>query len=1515
MNALASLMQIMSLSRVPPIMSVRSNLDSGIFEYSQHSAISTNVEIMFEFIIENLFHSFEVSYQQGSDAMVQLESTEVVNMSQVSVEITKVEDVTFKINASTTSATLPEVSYIVDKDSIYDVTPVFSQLEDVSAVVNYNLFETDNNEESHQVSTLTVTFESILGHDVTVKYTQNNAGINAEPVTKIATVTGSSAESNQVTAKFALAYKTPVTFELSAVAVRNNEEVPGTFDHQDLTSLSVQDITPVLPVLLNVAKPANEGTFSLPQGKLVEYNRFSVKKRNLNLNFAYSLTGILSSFVVSYEQLVGTELLVLSVRVEAPISGTEIQLFDVSPQSMNAMHFTITATDANGVNQQLTVPNAELEITSSEIYDSAADVLPTMLAWTDSRLYTAETGNRIAIVQNTSPQLAPTQTVSFSELDINASEFSTDASAAVNEAVGKYLDGRGIDDQHFGFTYLDEFNATGSYATIHRPAHYVNWVGLKVGSDHLQQHNNDPKKTRKTASSGGGWEAYYLVDYGTHWLIQMGTDGPRFHMPHSTRLAGTTWSGGDGNGGLLYFLGIGWMYIYAVGGDTVQHLSVTASSDVTFAASDDETGKQRWIFEQSETEGWYTIEISGGISEVDSNLRKYLSVGQDTGKAPYVNMWHADDGSGRQRWLLKKGDGDWYNIEIVGGVSGGYKFLSTDENGSFILSDVDDGTGKQRWNVTYGQLTGVSKSKAMQFKRDGNYLSPIYSYYVAHKQDIPRSIPDFTAASDLVDFGALMKYNTYTGHSNTITLTFVSDVEEWFSSFSVSYKALSASSTSSFASARVPIVDDISGKQIEVSGIFLNEGPGVEIQITATGANSITDTQTYTYDTRPDFVAGQLKWTGGRLFTEEPEGSGSTVEIVPNSSSRLQPTQTVSFSDLEINASEFSTDASAAVKKAVAQYLDGLGIDDQHLGFTYQNEFNAEGSYATIHRPAHYVNWVGLKVGNHHLQQHNSDHKKTQTTSSSEGGWEAYYLVDYGTHWLIQMGTDGPRFHMPHRTRLAGTTWSGGDGSGGSLYFLGKGSKICDSMMGSYLSVNASSVTLANMPSDGNEQSWALAKDATADWYSIISLHTNNYLSVDEDSNVILSDADDGTGRQRWVLNETEPDSFGVVFSAIEISGGVIGSSKYLSLSQDFSSLTLSDTDANGMWVVEDAKLTGVRKESAMHFHRNGNYLIPVHTYLTGTVKISEMQFPSSETDKFFHHNTLPRNVGKLWFQKSTSGTRNAYGRHMLIPVVIIGTSRPPPETTHHVFHLVEKMNVHVSNQHITITGIEHTYDLSVEIPQAIQVFEKMVIAIYFNLWIAAEHYPDGAADKFDITFFVRGMHRADVHRIPDPDSGEQLDAYALLNSDGSGDTKNKLWQTNSQIQNATAPYYSTPHANSKAELWALKSNYDYTDFQHNVHSSNTAVYWQHANDGNRSIWDSYTHDVGNPHYQYLENRDMDIWSRTPSAAKHISQISQQERIKSFIENHWMPRYQVSDSDPDVLEFEPSTSSYEYPGQ
>lgn len=108
---------------------------------------------------------------------------------------------------------------------------------------------------------------------------------------------------------------------------------------------------------------------------------------------------------------------------------------------------------------------------------------------------------------------------------------------------------------------------------------------------------------------------------------------------------------------------------------------------------DDGSGRQRWSLEQIDTGAipTYHIVVRGGIT----SDRRYLSCTPDGLK---VDLWHEDDGSGRQQWTFNKIGTQLYQITVAGGIDGDRRYLSCTPDGLTVdLWSADDASGRQQW--------------------------------------------------------------------------------------------------------------------------------------------------------------------------------------------------------------------------------------------------------------------------------------------------------------------------------------------------------------------------------------------------------------------------------------------------------------------------------------------------------------------------------------------------------------------------------------------------------------------------------------------------------------------------------------------------------------------------------------------------------------------------------------------------------------------------------------------------
>jgi len=105
---------------------------------------------------------------------------------------------------------------------------------------------------------------------------------------------------------------------------------------------------------------------------------------------------------------------------------------------------------------------------------------------------------------------------------------------------------------------------------------------------------------------------------------------------------------------------------------------------------------QKWEFVKA-GDDWYNILLTGGMNS-RANVRQdnaYMSTNHD---GSVVDLWHDDDGSGRQRWKITKDKDGYFTITVGGGVSGDRKYLSTTANGDKV--DLWKAVGdRQKWKL------------------------------------------------------------------------------------------------------------------------------------------------------------------------------------------------------------------------------------------------------------------------------------------------------------------------------------------------------------------------------------------------------------------------------------------------------------------------------------------------------------------------------------------------------------------------------------------------------------------------------------------------------------------------------------------------------------------------------------------------------------------------------------------------------------------------------------------------
>ncbi|CAJ1414630.1 unnamed protein product [Effrenium voratum] len=106
---------------------------------------------------------------------------------------------------------------------------------------------------------------------------------------------------------------------------------------------------------------------------------------------------------------------------------------------------------------------------------------------------------------------------------------------------------------------------------------------------------------------------------------------------------------------------------------------------------DDLSGRQRWVISKGKG-NWYYIRVLGGTTK----RKTYLSSSK-YGKKVFLH--DRDDRSGRQRWKIRP-FGTAYQISVLGGVRGKRRLLSTNTGGTKVaLWTKDDDSGRQRWNI------------------------------------------------------------------------------------------------------------------------------------------------------------------------------------------------------------------------------------------------------------------------------------------------------------------------------------------------------------------------------------------------------------------------------------------------------------------------------------------------------------------------------------------------------------------------------------------------------------------------------------------------------------------------------------------------------------------------------------------------------------------------------------------------------------------------------------------------
>merc|ERR1719265_2609144 len=150
----------------------------------------------------------------------------------------------------------------------------------------------------------------------------------------------------------------------------------------------------------------------------------------------------------------------------------------------------------------------------------------------------------------------------------------------------------------------------------------------------------------------------------------------------------------------------------------MKYLSAEITKDTDLWYTDDGSGRQVWIIGNCTaddcTNGEKIIKVFAGFDYGIFNALDFTADQVFLSVNPYtdnVGLWHEDDGSGRQRWLIEpcqdSGCGpDEVHIKVAGGTHKGLTdwglpiYLSSSKHGIQIDCHwEDDGSGRQRWKI------------------------------------------------------------------------------------------------------------------------------------------------------------------------------------------------------------------------------------------------------------------------------------------------------------------------------------------------------------------------------------------------------------------------------------------------------------------------------------------------------------------------------------------------------------------------------------------------------------------------------------------------------------------------------------------------------------------------------------------------------------------------------------------------------------------------------------------------
>lgn len=116
---------------------------------------------------------------------------------------------------------------------------------------------------------------------------------------------------------------------------------------------------------------------------------------------------------------------------------------------------------------------------------------------------------------------------------------------------------------------------------------------------------------------------------------------------------------------------------------------------VDISPADDGSGRQRWLLVDTDTPGEYTLVVHGG-RECDTGCW-YVGAAAAEGKG--VSLHPRDDGTGRQRWSFKQTGDTTYVARLVGGKEDDKVYLGIDEDARVRLYAKMNGRPSM-WDIT-----------------------------------------------------------------------------------------------------------------------------------------------------------------------------------------------------------------------------------------------------------------------------------------------------------------------------------------------------------------------------------------------------------------------------------------------------------------------------------------------------------------------------------------------------------------------------------------------------------------------------------------------------------------------------------------------------------------------------------------------------------------------------------------------------------------------------------------------